>query len=355
MTNPSSHHRSRIALTMGDPAGIGPEIVVGALAGGLHRDDAEVVVVGDLARLVTAAGILGVEPHFEGIATIGQHRVDEASIPVLQTESLPFDLPFGRVAAAAGAASFAYVRTCIDLALSGAVDAIVTAPIHKEAWRAAGVPYPDHTSALATLTAAPRHAMMLANDELRTVLVTTHLPLAAALAEITEQRVLGVIELAHGEMLALGIENPRIAVAGVNPHAGEAGMFGDEETRAIGPAVQAARKAGIDASGPHPPDTVFMRARKGEFDIVVAQYHDQGLIPIKLGGIDDGVNITLGLPFVRTSVDHGTAFDIAGTGQASSDSLYSAINYALRLVRLRRDRVQPLTPGLLPTTTPELL
>jgi 4-hydroxythreonine-4-phosphate dehydrogenase len=311
----------RLAVTMGDPAGIGPEITAGALAD-FPPHKADIVIIGDAARLRQAAELVGVQ----------------GNLNVRQTGDSTDHLPFGEVSAAAGRASANYVETAVELALRGEVDGIVTAPIQKEAWHAAGVRYADHTSMLAALTKAPRHAMMLANDQLRTVLVTTHLPLAKALTEITAQRVLGVIELAHDELRAIGIDRPRIAVAGVNPHAGEGGLFGDEETHAIWPAVEAAIRHGIDATGPHPPDTVFMRARRGEFDIVVAQYHDQGLIPVKLLGIDDGVNVTLGLPFVRTSVDHGTAFDIAGTGRASAASLRYAIDSAIGFVRARQKR-----------------
>ncbi|MGW1616878.1 4-hydroxythreonine-4-phosphate dehydrogenase PdxA [Streptomyces sp. NPDC002285] len=328
-TDPSA--RPRLAVTMGDPAGIGPEITVGALADP-RALDADIVVVGDTARLRQAAQLLGLTVRIESIED-AQAPSQDGILQVLQTGAPTDHLPFGQVSADAGRASFGYLETAVRLSMDGVFDGIVTAPIHKEAWHVAGITFPDHTSTLAVLTGAPRHAMMLANDELRTVLVTTHLALSKALTEITTERVLGIIELAHDEMRAIGITAPRVAVAGVNPHAGEGGIFGDEESRAIRPAVDAARGAGIDASGPHPPDTVFMRARRGEFDIVVAQYHDQGLIPIKLLGIEEGVNATLGLPFVRTSVDHGTAFDIAGTGRASADSLLYAIHSAVDLVR----------------------
>jgi 4-hydroxythreonine-4-phosphate dehydrogenase len=186
--------------------------------------------------------------------------------------------------------------------------------------------------AVAALTGAARHAMMLTTDELRVILVTTHVSLRTALEQITEQRVYDVVALADAELRRLGVAAPRVAVAGANPHAGEHGMFGTEEAERIAPAIAKARADGIDATGPWPGDTVFMRARRGEFDVVVAQYHDQGLIPVKLLGIDDGVNITVGLPFVRTSVDHGSAYDIAGTGTASPASLTNALRAAARLV-----------------------
>ena len=333
--------RPTVAVTMGDPSGIGPEIVVGALGDGSFADQVDVIVIGDLGRLRTAARLMHVDLP---IVSESDSPPPAQGIRVRAITNLPEGMPFG-VSAAAGAASFAYLREAIQMSMSGDVEAIVTAPIHKEAWRAAGVEYADHTSALAELSKSERYAMMLANDELRTVLVTTHLPLVEALAAITQERVHGIIELAHEELRAQGIEDPRIAVAGVNPHAGEGGMFGSEESEAIAPAVAKARSAGINATGPLPPDTVFMRARRGEFDVVIAQYHDQGLIPVKLLGIEDGVNVTLGLPFVRTSVDHGTAFDIAGTGQATAASLRYALRSAIAIALLKRPRSsEPSSP-----------
>jgi 4-hydroxythreonine-4-phosphate dehydrogenase len=213
---------------------------------------------------------------------------------------------------------------------------IVTAPIHKEAFAAAGVPYPGHTEMLQALAATPGQAppavrMMLANTELRVVLVSIHLSLRKAIDAITFDAVLHTVRITHQAAAAWQDQAPRIAVAGLNPHAGEGGLFGDEEQRIIGPAVQAARAEGINASGPYPPDTVFMRARKNEFDVVVAMTHDHGLIPVKYLGVEDGVNVTLGLPFVRTSPDHGTAFDIAGKGLADPASLIAALRMARRL------------------------
>ncbi|MEC8275059.1 MAG: 4-hydroxythreonine-4-phosphate dehydrogenase PdxA, partial [Pseudomonadota bacterium] len=210
---------------------------------------------------------------------------------------------------------------------------LVTAPIHKEAFAAAQVPYPGHTEMLADLsgTAPEQVAMMLANDDIRTVLTSIHVPLSRAVTLVTRAAVLRTIRHAQQGAQALGIAKPRVAVAGLNPHAGEGGLFGDEDAAEILPAIEDARREGIDASGPWPGDTVFMAARAGQFDIVVAQYHDQGLIPVKYLGLADGVNVTLGLPFVRTSPDHGTAFDIAGKGLADPASLHSALLMALRL------------------------
>jgi 4-hydroxythreonine-4-phosphate dehydrogenase len=246
----------------------------------------------------------------------------------------------GQVDARAGAAAARCIEASVRLAMGGEVAGIVTAPIHKEALAAAGVGYPGHTEMLQALasngrTPAPVR-MMLANDELRTVLVTIHMSLRHAIDAVTFDAVLETIRIAHRSAAAWGQAAPRIAVAGLNPHAGEGGLFGDEELRIIGPAVRAARAEGIDAQGPFAPDTVFMRARDtashpGEFDIVVAMTHDHGLIPVKYLGVENGVNVTLGLPFVRTSPDHGTAFDIAGTGRADASSLKAALRMARRL------------------------
>jgi 4-phospho-D-threonate 3-dehydrogenase / 4-phospho-D-erythronate 3-dehydrogenase len=216
----------------------------------------------------------------------------------------------------------------VTLIQQGRYDAIVTAPINKEALRVAGFEWPGHTEMLADLAGARDVRMLLLSGALRVVHVTTHRSLRSAIDAATRDRVLRTIELAAAAGRELGAERPRIAVAGLNPHAGEGGLFGDEEIREIGPAVEAARAAGIDASGPWPPDTVFWRASRGDFDVVVAMYHDQGHIPVKLAGFDDGVNVTLGLPFPRTSVDHGTAFDIAGQGVARWDSMIAALRVA---------------------------
>ncbi|WP_119355517.1 4-hydroxythreonine-4-phosphate dehydrogenase PdxA, partial [Azohydromonas sediminis] len=243
--------------------------------------------------------------------------------------------PWGRVDARAGAAA----ARCIDAAVAalqrGDGAALVTAPVHKEALAAAGVPYPGHTEMLQALAGAggtpPAVRMMLANDEIKVVLVTIHMALRAAIDAVTFDAVLQTIRIAHTAAARWGQPRPRIAVAGLNPHAGEGGLFGDEEVRVIAPAVAAARAEGIDAQGPFAPDTVFMRARRGAFDLVVAMTHDHGLIPVKYLGVEHGVNVTLGLPFVRTSPDHGTAFDIAGRGVADAASLRAALRMARQL------------------------
>jgi 4-hydroxythreonine-4-phosphate dehydrogenase len=238
----------------------------------------------------------------------------------------------GQVRAEAGAAAAAAITRATQDALAGRVGALVTAPIHKEALAAAGVPYPGHTEMLAALAGVAEVRMMLANDELRTVLVTVHLALRDAILAITTDRVLLTIQMTHDALQRAGVTAPRIAVAGLNPHAGEGGLFGREEIDQIEPAIRQARASGLDASGPWAPDTVFMRARGfREFDVVVAMTHDHGLIPVKYLGLDAGVNATIGLPFVRTSPDHGTAFDIAGQGLADIRSFAAAVGMAQSL------------------------
>jgi 4-hydroxythreonine-4-phosphate dehydrogenase len=244
---------------------------------------------------------------------------------------LPEDLPFGELDARAGAAAFEYVRRATELALEGSVGAVATAPLNKEAMHMGGYEYPGHTEILAELTGTKDFAMMLQTEELRVIHTSTHVSLREAIDRVSKERVLTVIHLARDALAKVGIEEPKIAVAGLNPHAGENGLFGDEDAERIAPAIAEAREEGIDASGPHPPDTVFARARKGEFDMVVVQYHDQGHIPIKHMGFEGGVNVTVGLPFFRTSVDHGTAFDIAGTGRVDHSSMRIAIELAREL------------------------
>jgi 4-hydroxythreonine-4-phosphate dehydrogenase len=321
-----------IAITVGDPCGIGPEIVLKACADprldpGLRN---RLRVVGDPRLLATEAGRLALPM---------PAHIDPVSLP----ESLRADaLPLGQVDPRGGEAAWRCVVRAARLALAGEVCAVVTAPLSKQAMQAAGHRYPGHTELLAELAGGVDVRMMLANPELRTVLVSIHLPLRQAIEHVTCESVLSTIAITHFALERAGIARPRIAVAGLNPHAGEAGSFGTEERDAIAPAVARARERGIDASGPWPPDTVFMRARGlREFDVVVAMYHDQGLIPVKYMGLDAGVNITIGLPFVRTSPDHGTAFDIAGQpgpdgrGLADPSSLIAAIEQAAALADRR--------------------
>jgi 4-hydroxythreonine-4-phosphate dehydrogenase len=315
-----------IAITMGDPAGIGPEIVLKLAAD--ERCALRLVVIGDGGVLARAAASTGLGVPIKTVTSVEDVAPGTGGVHVLPQTALPEDLAWGQLDPRAGQAAFAYILKGAELALAGQVAALVTAPINKEALRLAGLQYPGHTEILAELTGSPHVAMMMVNHELKVVLATTHEPLRCALDAITVNGERSVIGLAHDALLKAGIGKPRIAVAGLNPHAGENGLMGTEDLAIIAPAVRSARADGIDASGPWPPDTVFMRARNGEFDVVVAQYHDQGLIPIKYLGMAHGVNVTIGLPFVRTSVDHGTAFDIAGTGTADHTSLLTALLHA---------------------------
>ncbi len=320
-----------IAVTMGDPAGIGPEIVVRTFAEEGFGDEGRAFVVGDPAMLERAARLLGLPLRANVIAEPEEAVFEPGAVDVLAVGELPEDLPLGVLDARAGDAAFRYVERATELAKSGRVGAIATAPLNKEAMHLAGHKYPGHTEILARLTGTEDYAMMLVTDELKVIHVSTHVSLREAIERVRPERELAVIRLAHASMRKLGVESPSVAVAGLNPHAGESGLFGTEDAERIAPAIEEAREQGIDASGPHPPDTVLMRARRGVFDIVVVQYHDQGHIPVKLMGFDTGVNVTVGLPFFRTSVDHGTAFDIAGTGEADHASMQAAIDLARRL------------------------
>ena len=348
----ASFDHGPLAITMGDACGIGPEIVAKLFRSG-QAD--RCFVVGDLQVMRRAAALSGQMLAVARIECAGDLRqVPPNCMPVLQVDGLPDDLmaaPIGRVDARAGAAAAACIERAVPMALAGEVAGIVTAPIHKEALSAAGIGFPGHTEMLQALAAVgadepPPVRMMLANDELKTVLVTIHMSLRRAINAVTFDAVLQTLRIAHRAAARWGQARPRIAVAGLNPHAGEGGLFGEEEAVHIAPAVAAARAEGIDASGPYAPDTVFMRARnapghRGEFDIVVAMTHDYGLIPVKYLGVEHGVNVTLGLPFVRTSPDHGTAFDIAGHGLADASSLDAAVRMAFRLV----GGADPATPS----------
>jgi len=324
-----------LAITMGAPAGIGPEIVAKTLL--LPQYAERCIVVGDPGAMLRALTPLGAVDRLHVVQDVAAAPLRADRICLLPSSSLAPLPPPGRVDPACGRAAYQAICLAIDLARQGRVAAMVTAPIHKEALAAAGVPYPGHTEILAERGGASRVAMMLANDVIATVLVTIHCSLRLAIERADFDAQLSAIRLAHQGGLALGVAAPRVAVAGLNPHAGEGGLFGDEEARIILPAIEAARRDGIDASGPWPGDTVFMQARQGRFDVVVAQYHDQGLIPVKYLGLEQGVNITLGLPFVRTSPDHGTAFDIAGQGIADPASLRSAIDRAFQLAGHAQD------------------
>lgn len=333
-----------LALTMGDACGIGPEII----AKWWLSDGRGAVVIGCPQVMRRALDWVpgGASQAVVTLACVPDARqLAPGQMGVWAPPGLPPDLlsaPMGQVDVRAGRGAAACIREAVRLAQQGQVAGIVTAPLHKEALALAGEPYPGHTELLQAEGTPPGQApapvrMMLANAQLKTVLVTIHVSLRQAIEQVTETAVLETIRITHTSALLWGMPKPRIAVAGLNPHAGEGGLFGSEERNIIGPAIAAARAEGIDASGPHAPDTVFMRARDaqghpGEFDVVVAMYHDQGLIPVKYMGLDEGVNVTLGLPFVRTSPDHGTAFDLAGSGRADAASFNHAVDMARRLI-----------------------
>jgi 4-phospho-D-threonate 3-dehydrogenase / 4-phospho-D-erythronate 3-dehydrogenase len=335
----SQDPRPLLAITMGDPAGIGPEVVVKALTHAAVFETCRPLVIGDRRILARAAARVGLgAPAFEPVSRPAEGRFAPGTLPLLDLANAdPAEIAPGRLAAAAGKAAVEYVFRACDLTVAGEADAVVTAPLNKEAMHLAGFRYPGHTELLTERTGAKRVSMLLVGEALRVVHVSTHVALAEAIRRVTTERVREVIGLAATSCRALGIAAPRIAVAGLNPHASEGGLFGNEEEAAVVPAIEAARRDGLNVSDPMPPDTVFLRAVKGEYDIVVAMYHDQGHIPMKLLAFDSGVNVSIGLPIIRTSVDHGTAFDIAGTGKASEASMLAAIRVAVQMAQARAE------------------
>jgi len=332
VSTPLNSARPTIAITMGDPAGIGPEIIAKALAKPELRTMARLLVVGDRTIMERAVALTGVALNVVTVPRAADTGNDPGTLYLHDLRNLNHSaFEYGRLSGMCGQAAYEAIESAISLALDGSVQATVTAPINKEALKLAGIPYAGHTEIFA--------------DKTRTVVhVSTHLSLREACDRVTEDRVARVIGLADEAVRRLGVRTPTIAVAGLNPHAGENGLFGREEIEQIAPAIRAARSGGMKIVGPLPPDTLFPRAAAGEYDCVVAMYHDQGHIPLKLLGFTydksaegftdvKGVNITLGLPIIRTSVDHGTAFDKAGTGVASETSIVQAIRYASRLTK----------------------
>lgn len=307
-----------IGITMGDPCGVGPEISVRALAEMPERERDATRIYGNLVTLEAARAILGID------INLAPYVVD------LPIENAP--LPWGELSPVAGDAAFRFIEKAVRDAEKGEIGCIVTAPINKEALNLAGHHYDGHTGMLRELTGSKAAYMLLASEKLKVIHVSTHVSLQDAIRRATTERVLATIRAGHNHLKRIGYEAPRIAVAGINPHCGENGLFGTEDDEQIAPAVAQARAEGIDAHGPISADTVFYRACAGAFDLVVAQYHDQGHIPIKLVAFDTAVNVSVELPIDRTSVDHGTAFDIAGKGIANHGNMNSAIAYARRLV-----------------------
>jgi 4-hydroxythreonine-4-phosphate dehydrogenase len=338
---------------MGDPAGVGPEVTAKALGDPAVRAAARAVVIGDARVMTVAARLAGIEGTVRPVACAAEAAGADDAIAVLDLANAdPSAFAVGQVSALCGRAAYAYIERAVRLAQAGDIDGIVTGPISKEALAAAGLRHSGHTEILAELTGTRADAMLLRGRELRVIHVTTHVALRRVPELVTRERVLRTIRLGHEAMRRLGIAAPRLAVCGLNPHAGEGGLFGDEEQVAIGPAIADARSEGIEASGPWPADTLMSRARGGEFDCVVAMYHDQGHTPVKTLGFQydharkawtgmSGVNVTVGLPVLRVSVDHGTAFDRAGRGTANPESMVEAILVASRMAERGRGPTPP--------------
>ncbi|MEV6034377.1 4-hydroxythreonine-4-phosphate dehydrogenase PdxA [Nonomuraea sp. NPDC052116] len=321
-----------IAVTMGDGAGVGPEVIVGALQDPHVAELCRPVVIGDAVRLRQAADILGIDAEIVAVDTVADAVFEPGRVNVIDLALLPEDLPWGKVSPVAGAAAYHYVRVASGLAMAGEVQAICTAPLNKEALHAGGHIFPGHTELLAHLTGIDEVSMMLSSPKIRVIHVTTHIGLIDAIAKIEPGLVERTVRRGHEALRRAGIDNPRIGVCGINPHAGENGLFGyGEEAEKIVPAIEVLKADGIDVQGPLPADTAFFVAGRGDYDLIVAMYHDQGHGPVKILGIEAGVNITVGLPVIRTSVDHGTAFDIAGKGLAEVGSMIEALRQAAQM------------------------
>ncbi|GGM02407.1 4-hydroxythreonine-4-phosphate dehydrogenase PdxA [Nakamurella endophytica] len=330
--------RPTIAVTMGDAAGVGPEVVVQSLLDPAVAGLADLLVIGDAGRLRLAADLLGVDADIRAVASPAEAQYLPGRIAVVDLGLIPDDLPFGRLSPVAGDAAYQYVRVAGELAITGRVQAICTAPLNKEALHAAGHRYPGHTELLAALTGTEEVSMMLSTPKVKVIHVTTHIGLIDAIARIDPPLVERTVRRGHRAMVDAGIPCPRIAVCAINPHAGENGLFGrGEEAEKIVPAITVLQADGIDARGPVPADTAFFLAGRGDYDLVVAMYHDQGHGPVKVLGLEAGVNITVGLPVIRTSVDHGTAFDIAGKGIADPGSMKEALRQAVQLAPTAAD------------------
>jgi 4-hydroxythreonine-4-phosphate dehydrogenase len=329
-----------IAITMGDAAGVGPEIIMKCLAHGEIHEICAPVVIGDAARLRAAGQITGVNLKVRAVSASDlEHAGSDANtVDCIDLKLIPEDLPWGKLSREAGEGAYRYLEVAARLAMEGKVAAICTAPLNKEALHLAGHKFPGHTELLAHLTGTPEVSMMLTTPKMKVLHVTTHIGLIDAIARIEPGLVERTIARGHEALERTGIANPRIGVCGINPHAGENGLFGHgEEEEKIVPAITACRNRGLNVEGPLPADTLFYRSQRGDFDLVIAMYHDQGHGPVKVLGLESGVNITVGLPVVRTSVDHGTAFDIAGTGKADERSLMEAIRQAVQLAPNRNE------------------
>lgn len=336
------NNRPIIGITMGDPVGIGPEIILSALQQPSVYRLCKPLVIGDIQRLYTAKKIIKSNLAFKTISMPEDCKFEHGCVDVMNLSELSSDnVIWGRPTVDTGRAMVRYITTAIDLATQGVINATVTCPINKHAMQMAGVNYPGHTELFADRTNTTDFVMMLAGRHLKVVPATIHIPLKQVPHMLSKELIAKTIRITGRSLMErFGIENPRIAVAGLNPHAGEGGLFGEEEKQVIIPAIHLAKRGPYFVSGPFPPDTVFHYASKGKFDVVISMYHDQGLIPFKMIHFEDGVNTTLGLPIIRTSVDHGTAYDIAGTGKANPASLIAAIQMATEQVGYERRPVK---------------
>lgn len=335
--NQPSPLRPRIGLTMGDPAGIGPEVTLKAVSSPEVLAACVPVIIGDAQYLAHWARVFGLRPGFDVVA-VGSPLPADLDVPVIyHLSNVPGSIEMGKAQAACGRAAAEFIEAAARLCQAGELEAMTTAPINKSALSLAGYPFPGHTEFLAHLSGAAEFAMAFIAPGLRVALLTTHVPLAKAITLVKKDRLEVLIRLVDRELARYcGLPRPRLAVAALNPHGAEGGLFGFEEAAEMIPAIESCRLQGIDVSGPHSGDTIFLRASRGEFDLVISCYHDQGLIPVKCLSFGEAVNVTLGLPFVRTSVDHGTAFDIAGQGKADPSSMVAAIRLAVELVRQQR-------------------
>jgi 4-hydroxythreonine-4-phosphate dehydrogenase len=340
-----------IGITMGDPAGIGPEIAIKALLKKSLYESCKPVLVGEALVFQAIIEHLNLNASIHVIKNIGEAEFKFGTIDVLDLHTIEMSqFSFGEISASAGEAAFQSVKKVIELAQAGEIDATVTGPLNKKSINEAGHHYAGHTEIYATLTGTRKYAMLLVEDHIKVIHVSTHVSLRQACDLVKKDRIVEVVELLHNGLISLGETNLKIGIAGLNPHAGDSGLFGDEEELEILPAVEEARRRGYDVEGPIPPDTMFAKAATGAYGGVVAMYHDQGHIPFKLSGFQwdeekqqmasvKGVNITMGLPIIRTSVDHGTAFEIAGKGVASADAMVLAIESAIQLSKFRKQAI----------------
>ncbi|MEE9459091.1 MAG: 4-hydroxythreonine-4-phosphate dehydrogenase PdxA [Candidatus Bathyarchaeia archaeon] len=325
-----------LGITMGDAAGVGPEIIDKALAKKEFYNIARPIVIGDASVIEDALKVAKVKVDINSVKDVSEAKYEHGTIEVIDLKNIRLsELKMGQVQAMAGEASVKYVEKAVEMALENKIDAIVTAPLNKEAMNLAGYDYAGHTEILAHLTKTKDYAMMLVAGHLRVIHVTTHVSMRDACELIKKDRVLTTIRLTNEVTKKMGVKAPKIAISGFNPHAGESGLFGNEEIKEITPAIESAKKNNMNVIGPMPPDTVFLRASRGEYDAVVAMYHDQGHIPVKMLGFESGINVTIGLPIIRTSVDHGTAYRRAGLRLGTGDptSLEEAMKLAVQMAK----------------------